>query len=180
MKQRGNTSPSVCWLDLANAFGSVHHNMIQFSFLTTMPLQHDQYGDPLSVLVFNTVMNTLVDTITKCHPDLGYQLSSSPIKSNLLQYADDTSLLAHGPSSCKALLATTEAWLKWSGMKANVPKCVSLAIRASSGTPYDPKLVLNGEQSHTLVTPHSAFSEPLYMSLFTTPTCKPGKVCLRN
>ena len=74
------------------------------------------------MLVFNTVMNTLVDTIAKCHPDLGYQLSSSPVKSKLLQYAEDTSLLSDGPSSCQALLTTTEAWLKWSGMKANVPK----------------------------------------------------------
>ena len=30
-------------------------------------------------------------------------------------------------------------------MKANVPKCMSLAIRASSGKPYDPKLMLNKE-----------------------------------
>ena len=64
-------------------------------------------------------------------------------KSNLLQYADDTSLIADGPSSCQTLLATTEAWLTWSGMKANVPKCVSLAIQASSGKPYDPKLKIN-------------------------------------
>ena len=79
------------------------------------------------------------------YPDWGYHLSSSSVKSNLLQYADDTSLLADGPSSCKAMLTTTEAWLKWSGMKANVPKCMSLAIRASSGKPYDPKLTLNEE-----------------------------------
>ena len=78
------------------------------------------------------------------YPDWGYHLSSSSVKSNLLQYADDTSLV-DGPSSCKAMLTTTEAWLKWSGMKANVPKCMSLAIRASSGKPYDPKLTLNEE-----------------------------------
>ena len=43
------------------------------------------------------------------------------------------------------MLATSEAWLKWSGMKTNVPKCMSLAIRVSSGKPYDPKLTLNKE-----------------------------------
>ena len=102
-------------------------------------------GDPLSVLVFNTVMNTLVDTITQRHPNLGYTLAASSQRSNLLQYADDTSLLSDGPSSCQTLLSTTEAWLSWSGMKANVPKCVSLAIQASTGRPYDPRLKLNGE-----------------------------------
>ena len=60
-------------------------------------------GDPLSVLVFNTVMNTLVDTITKRHSNLGYTLAASSQRSNLLQYADDTSLLSNGPSSCQSL-----------------------------------------------------------------------------
>ena len=173
--QRKHKSLSVCWLDLANAFASVHHELIHFSLShyhapqvmvstisnlyedltgvisskawTTNPihLQIGVYqGDPLSVLVFNTVMNTLVDTITKQYPDLGYSHSSSPCSTNLLQYADDTSLIADGPSSCRSLLAATESWLTWSGMKANVPKCVSLAIHSSSGKPYDPELTLNG------------------------------------
>ena len=102
-------------------------------------------GDPLSVLVFNTVMNTLVDTITKGHSNLGYMLAASSQRSNLLQYADDTSVLSNGPSSCQTLLSTTEALLSWSGMKANVPKCVCLAIKASTGRPYDPRLSLDGE-----------------------------------
>ena len=102
-------------------------------------------GDPLSVLVFNTVMNILVDTMTKHYSDLGYSLSSSPNKTNQLQYADDTSLIADGPSSCKTLLSATESWLEWSGMKANVPKCMSLAIHSSSGKPYNPELTLNAE-----------------------------------
>ena len=174
--RRKHRSLCVCWLDLANAFGSVHHKLIQFSFQhyhappemvemisnlyegligvvstkswQTSPI-HLQIGvfqgDPLSVLVFNTVMNTLVETITRKHSALGYKLSTTSCRSNLLQYADDTSLLADGPSSCQILLDTTEAWLSWSGMKANVPKCLCLAVQASTGKPYDPKLLLNGE-----------------------------------
>ena len=103
-------------------------------------------GDPLSVLVFNTVMNTMVDTITKEHSALGYRSDASQSRTNLLQYADDTSLLADGPSSCQTLLTVIEAWLSWSGMKANVPKCVCLAIQASTAKPYDPKLTLDGQQ----------------------------------
>ena len=174
--RRKHRSLCVCWLDLANAFGSVHHNLIRFSFQhyhappemvdmvsslyedligvvstkswQTAPI-HLQIGvfqgDPLSVLVFNTVMNTLVDTITKQHSNLGYTLAASSQRSNLLQYADDTSLLSDDPSSCQTLLSTTEAWLSWSGMKANVPKCVCLAIQASTGKPYDPRLRLDGK-----------------------------------
>ena len=72
-------------------------------------------GDPLSVLVFNTVMNTLLDG------NLGYSVSSSPCKTNLLQYANDTSIVADGPFSCRTLLSATETWLTWSGMNAPCP-----------------------------------------------------------
>ena len=174
--RKKHKSLCICWLDLANAFGSVHHDLIRFSLqhyhapqvmvdmisslyqdlkgvITTKSWQTDPIhlqmgvyqGDPLSVIVFNTVMNTFVDTITRRHPDLGYTLGTSSHRSNLLQYADDTSLITDGPSSCRTLITTTETWLMWSGMKANVPKCVSLAVRASSGKPYDPNLSLNGE-----------------------------------
>ena len=88
--KRKHKSLAVCWLDLANAYGSVHHSLIQFSlkhyhappqfckilealysdlhakvitadWATPMiPLQVGVYqGDPLSVVIFNTVINTL-------------------------------------------------------------------------------------------------------------------------
>ena len=81
-------SLAVCWLDLANAYGSVHHSLIsftlryynappQFSKIVQMfytglyakvssskwstPLKLGAYqGDPLSVVIFNTVINTAV------------------------------------------------------------------------------------------------------------------------
>ena len=137
----------ICWLDLTNAFGSVHHDLIKYSLShyhappemtrlvsniydnptavistkswTTAPihLQLGVYqGDPLSVIIFNTVMNTLVDSITQRCSRLGYSLSSISSTINLLQYADDTSLISDGPASCQQLLGLTEAWLSWSGM----------------------------------------------------------------
>ena len=174
--RRRRKSLCVCWLDLANAFGSVHHDLITFSLAhyhappelvhlvsniydgltavittkswTTVPihLQLGVYqGDPLSVIIFNTVMNTLVDSITQCCSQLGYSLTSVRSRINLLQYADDTSLIGDGPSSCQHLLHLTESWLAWSGMRANVPKCVSVAIKASSGKAFDPGLKLGNE-----------------------------------
>ena len=117
-------SLAVCWLDLANAFGSVHHQLIRFSLehyhapanmvaavsdvyrglvgivctkeWSTKPLPMEVgvfQGDPLSVIIFNTVMNTLVDTITQSYHHLGYSLSSANQSCNLLQFADDTSPL---------------------------------------------------------------------------------------
>ena len=46
-----------------------------------------------------------------------------------------------------ALLAARGCWiwLEWTGMRAKVPKCYSLAIKASSGKRYDPQLLLSGK-----------------------------------
>ena len=115
-------------------------------------------GDPLSVLVFSTVMNTLVDTITKSHADMGYSLGTS--SHNLLQYADNTSLIADGPSSCQTLLSTTEAWLVRSGMKANIPKCVSLAVGLPAASRMTPSLPSMEKSSLTLGTASSTSSGP--------------------
>ena len=173
---RRRKSLCICWLDLANAFGSVHHDLITFALAhyhappeliqlvtniydgltavvstkswTTAPihLQLGVYqGDPLSAIIFNTVMNTLVDSIIQRYSQLGYSLNSAHSRINLLQYADDTCLIGDGPSSCQRLLSITESWLDWSGMRANVPKCVSVAIKASTGKAYNPTLKLNNE-----------------------------------
>lgn len=38
-----------------------------------------------------------------------------------------------------------ERWLAWSGMKAKVPKCFSLALQGSTGRTFDPQLMLEGQ-----------------------------------
>ena len=63
----------------------------------------------------------------------------------MLPYADDTSLIGDGPSSCQHLLSITKSWLDWLGMQANVPKCVTVAIKASTGKAYNPNLKLRNE-----------------------------------
>ena len=165
---------AICWLDLANAYGSVHHSLIQFSlrhyqappqFLSILQslysglnakvitpdwetplvsLEKGVYqGDPLSVVIFNTVMNTLVDTITS-RINLGYQFSGSSRKVNILQYADDTCLVANSPASCQALLNEVSQWLQWSGMAPKVPKCQCISLQGSTGKLKDPQLQLDG------------------------------------
>ena len=94
------------------------------------------------VIIFNTVMNTLVDTISQSH-HLGYSLSSASQSCNLLQFADDTSLLVQGPAACQALLDRTAQWLEWSVMKPSVPKCCSRQSKHPLvGCTYDPLLSL--------------------------------------
>ena len=105
---------AVCWLDLANAYGSVHHSLIAFALqhyhappqftrmvqafyshlaakvnsqswsTSLIPLSVGVYqGDPLSVVIFNTVINTMVDTI-KCRVTL--DIASLPPSHQVIYY----------------------------------------------------------------------------------------------
>ena len=87
-------------------------------------------GDPLSVAIFNTVINTLVDTLDT-RLDLGFHISDSRHIVNLLQYADDTCIVVNGPTSAQYqyILDIVDRWLLWSGMKVKVSKCSSRAIQ---------------------------------------------------
>ena len=173
--KRCHKSLAVCWLDLANAYGSVHHSLINFALdlyhapakfknmvsslysglaaqvttphwsTNTFPLQVGVYqGDPLSVSIFNTVINMLVDTL-ETRKDLGYSLSNSRHTVSLLQYADDTCIVADSPASAQHLLNMVESWLTWAGMKAKSSKCHSLALEGSSGKLVDPHLSISDE-----------------------------------
>ena len=171
-------SIAVCWLDLANAYGSVHHDFIHFT------LQHYNAPTKLRNLVANfycglqalftspnwishpiplktgvyqgdpfsvVIFKTMMCTMAeslKSVQHLGYRFSGSQRTSHLLQYADDTCLISDSPASCKRLLEGIERWLDWSGMKVKVPKCHSLALQASTVKVYDPKLYLYDQPIH--------------------------------
>ena len=108
-----------------------------------IPLKTGVYqGDPFLGVIINTVICTMADSL-KSVQHLGYKLSGSQRTIYFLQYTDDTSLISVGPESCKRLLKAIERWLDWSGMKVKVPKCHSLALRASTVKTYDPKLYLH-------------------------------------
>ena len=170
--RKKHKSLAVCWLDLANAYGSVHHSLIRFAFehyqappqlvsiiqtlysgllasfrtvswsTPIIPLGVGVYqGDPLSVVIFNTVINTLVDTI-QTRQDLGYNYSLTQRPVNLLQYANDTCLVANSSASCQHLLGMMNEWLTWSGMKAKISKCTSLGLQASTRKKINPGLTL--------------------------------------
>ena len=148
---KNHRSVTVCWLDLANAYGSVHHGLIDYSLqhyhapfclrkvvshlytnlsatimcakwmTQPIPLNVGVYqGDPMSVVIFNMVMATLADAL-KVDTSLGYTFSRSSRPISILQYADDTCLVANGPSNCRKMLQKVECWLEWTGMKAKVP-----------------------------------------------------------
>ena len=164
----------ICWIDLANAYGSVHHQLI---FLV---LQHyhlpDAFinlvkniycglsaivssrqwstapfslkigifqGDPMSVIIFNLVINLFVEFITEHYHQLGYHFAGSHHILSLLQYADDSCMVANSEENCQLMCNATEKWLCWANMSAKVSKCRILALRRGKLVP-SPSISLNG------------------------------------
>ena len=158
----------VAWLDLANVYGSMHHSLMVFTLhhyhasshfcnivaslysellasITTITwttpsslLSIGVYqGDPLSEIICNTVTNSLIATL-KIQAPLP---PSHP--GNLLQYADDTCIIANSPAPGQALWASTDRWLQWEDMKAKVPKCHAMCLKSSSGELVDPHLTIS-------------------------------------
>jgi hypothetical protein len=136
-------SLAIAWLDIANAYGSVHHSLIQFSLAhyhappefcrllhswytglsatisssewstAPVPLRIGVYqGDPLSVAIFLTVMNTLSDTLCS-RKDLGFPLPSSPAPVNHILYDDDVCIVSNTPAGCQHQLDMVQRWLEW-------------------------------------------------------------------
>ena len=165
-------SLAIAWLDIANAYGSVHHSLIQFSLAhyhappefcrllqswytglsgiistdrwCTDPVPGVYQGDPLSVVIFLTVMNTLSDTLCT-RGDLGFSLPQSSISINHLLYADDACVISNTPAGCQYLLNMVQRWLEWAHLTAKVPKCRSMAIQASTGKRVCPSLTISGD-----------------------------------
>ena len=98
--------------------------------------------DPLSVVNFLTVMNTLSDTLCS-RKDLGFTLPQSSITINHLLYADDACIISNTPAGCQHLLDMVQRWLEWSQLKAKVPKCRSMAIQ---GKRVSPTLTISGSE----------------------------------
>ena len=173
--RRSKRSLAIAWLDIANAYGSVHHSLIQFSLahyhappefcklmrswytdlsatISTdewstdpVPLRKGVYqGDPLSVVIFLTVFNTLSDTLCT-RKELGFSLPQSPVSISHLLYADDACVISSTLAGCQHLLNMVQRWLEWAQMKAKVPKCHSMILQASTGKRLHQTLTINGD-----------------------------------
>ena len=101
-------------------------------------------GDPLSVAIFLTVINTLSNTFCT-RRDLGFTLPSSSVTINHLLYADDACVVSSSPAGCQHLINLVQQWLEWAQLKAKVPKCRSMSIQASIGKRLNPHLSVGGE-----------------------------------
>ena len=158
--KRSRHALSICWLDFANAYGSVPHWLILQCFrlyhapdhllsvitniYSNLQLQVSTVkwatsmlpcnigvlqGDPFSVIVFNTVINTLV-MMLKTQP-FGYTLSGSSHKINAFLFADDVTLVSKSPSGLQRLCNIVSDWCQWSQLTIKMSKssCLGLSFK---------------------------------------------------
>lgn len=133
----------VAWLDLANAYGSVAHNLIQFALewyhvpANIRELIYNYY-DELFVrirtkqwtsewfmyqiglfqgcplsVVLFLMVFNLLLDLLKTKEHLGYQLKNTKIKQVQKAYADDLTLIAKSDSGSEELLRLVETFLIW-------------------------------------------------------------------
>ena len=88
------------------------------------------------MVIFNMVINTLVDTLKTQYTRCTTLLTSG-------QHADDTCLVTNSLAACQHLLNLTDRWLDWSMMRAKIPKCCTVS---STGHSINPRLTLSGQR----------------------------------
>ena len=76
--------------------------------------------DPLSVSIFNLVINMYVDQISSPrHLSLTYEYSCSNSHLLIAQFADDTSIITNSVKSCQFLCNMSLQFFVWATMQIN-------------------------------------------------------------
>ena len=170
--RKNHKSLALCWLDPANAYGSVHHSLIQFSIShyhappqfcsIIQSLYSDLSGTvvtndwstatiPLELGVYQgdplsvVIFNTW---LTPCRPDQTL-VSFSPTLTTRSTSCNMQMTPASRPTA-QLLVSVSWTWLTGGSngqvrMRAKVPKCHCLALQDSTGKLYDPHLSITNQ-----------------------------------
>lgn len=113
-------------------------------------------GCPLSPIIFNMVLDGLLDSLNK---EDGYSLHGKKI--NALAFADDLVLVGFSYESLQRLLRQTEDYLNQAGFKINVMKCKSIVVqpvkKGKTRKLVSKPLYINDEQV-TMLSPRDKIS----------------------
>ncbi|XP_046632270.1 uncharacterized protein LOC124311947 [Daphnia pulicaria] len=161
---------TICWLDLANAFGSLPHDFLHqlfaslpiptvlrdllsdiytdsiFQFvvgrelITVHPTSGVRQGDGLSSIIFNLAAEPLI-RCAKAPSNSGFPLFCSMLKATA--YADDVSLIGTTPEQLQPVLDAMLVVAAKLGLRFNVGKCSFLAISKGKAT-HSTHLTIHG------------------------------------
>ncbi|CAB3990591.1 Retrovirus-related Pol poly from type-1 retrotransposable element R2 [Paramuricea clavata] len=143
IKQR---SVVITLLDLKNAFGEVHHNLIQ-SVLNYHHIPKDVSEIIKSLYTdFNTAFITSEFSTPFITVGRGV-LQGDCLSPLIFNFADDAAVISGQDSENQHLLNRFSIWCQWSNMIVKVDKCSTFGIRKSltKSVQYLPKLLINNE-----------------------------------
>lgn len=98
-------------------------------------------GDPLSPLLFNLIIETLVEKLDKTTEDI--KLNGENV--SILAFADDLVIFARNKEQARKQLQIINKYLSALGMSAQAEKCATFQVIQSAKTWYltDPQLKLH-------------------------------------
>lgn len=98
-------------------------------------------GDPLSPIIFNMVIDRLLQRIP---PEIGVTIGNSHF--DVMAFADDLIFVATTPEGLQIMLDTAGAYLTQCGLKINATKSFSVAVK---NVPHLKKSVIDGKTKFT-------------------------------
>ncbi|CAG9584683.1 unnamed protein product [Danaus chrysippus] len=117
-------------------------------------------GCCLSPIVFNIVINILVDKLISNEKKWGYRFKfNNKYTESILAFADDLAILTRHPKHCQVLLDEVDKFCEWTDglrTKPNKCHCLCLGRRNTRYTSYDPGLSIGGQCVST-VTENAPF-----------------------
>lgn len=113
-------------------------------------------GDPLSVAIFDMVINLYADAVKPLEVHCAYFFSKSANQMLLSSFADDMCIVSRGIKEAKILCERTDQFLSWSGLDINASKCACFSRARKPGLPvFDPHLCLQDKKIPFLSTDSS-------------------------
>jgi hypothetical protein len=114
--------------DAEDSYANVHTNIKQGCWQVPMKIRREgKQGDPLSLLVFNAVLEPLLIQLEEMQR---YQLSDG-VKVSSSAFADDIILEASTTSDAAKLLRRTEEYLRDLGMNISAKKSATFGIKTT-------------------------------------------------
>lgn len=85
-------------------------------------------GDPTSGILFNLIIDELLEELEEKHGVLVGKVAEEPVRVAGMGFADDTVFLAESPEGMKRHIRKLEGWLVKNAMEVNVAKCNALQL----------------------------------------------------
>ena len=136
---------------IASQYDNYYISVLTKNYITS-PVKVERgvpQGDSLSPLLFNLIINTLIQSINndkvKC---LGYVYDVASSPRHWFQFADDTAIVSALQEDNQLLCNVFSKWTTWADLIIRIDQCHTFGMkkRSTASVQYQPIIILNGER----------------------------------